>query len=124
MNITSSRLNDPLPIQSIGNLLESSLLNCPDSFDAEKPRQYVPQNVHPSLVDYPQEPMFELNSAHYMQKFDDDTLFFCFYYSESIDNFAKYNAANELTKRGWVFNTEVGQWFSKRTPNLLGQRDY
>ncbi|CCG20861.1 Not5 protein [Candida orthopsilosis Co 90-125] len=122
MNITSSRLNDPLPIQSIGNLLESSLLNCPDSFDAEKPRQYVPQNVHPSSVDYPQEPMFELNSAHYMQKFDDDTLFFCFYYSESIDNFAKYNAANELTKRGWVFNTEVGQWFSKKDTKPSGSK--
>lgn len=122
MNITSSRLNDPLPIQSIGNLLESSLLNCPDSFDAEKPRQYVPLNVHPSLIDYPQEPMFELNSAHYMQKFDDDTLFFCFYYSESIDNFAKYNAANELTKRGWVFNTEVGQWFSKKDTKPSGSK--
>ncbi|KAI5968660.1 NOT5 [Candida margitis] len=122
MNITNSRLNDPLPIQSIGNLLETSLLNCPDSFDAEKPRQYVPVNVHPSSIDYPQEPMFELNSAHYMQKFDDDTLFFCFYYSEGVDNFAKYNAANELTKRGWVFNTEHGQWFSKKETKPSGSK--
>lgn len=122
MNITSSRLNDPLPIQSVGNLLETSLLNCPDSFDAEKPRQYVPLNVHPSLIDYPQEPMFELNSAHYMLRFDDDTLFFCFYYSEGIDNFAKFNAANELTKRGWVFNTEVGQWFSKKETKPSGSK--
>ncbi|KAG5421255.1 NOT5 [Candida metapsilosis] len=122
MNIANSRLNDPLPIQSIGNLLETSLLNCPDSFDAEKPRQYVPLNVHPSSIDYPQEPMFELNSAHYMQKFDDDTLFFCFYYSEGIDNFAKYNAANELTSRGWVFNTEIGQWFSKKETKPSGSK--
>ncbi|KAI5965460.1 NOT5 [Candida theae] len=122
MTITNSRLNDPLPIQSIGNLLESSLLNCPDSFDAEKPRQYVPLNVHPSSIDYPQEPMFELNSVHYMQKFDDDTLFFCFYYSEGIDNFAKYNAANELKSRGWVFNTEVGQWFSKKETKPSGSK--
>ncbi|KAI3402695.2 NOT5 [Candida oxycetoniae] len=115
VSITNSRLNDPLPIQSISNLLESSLLNCPDSFDAEKPRQYTPRNVHPSLIDYPQEPMYELNSLHYMQKFDDDLLFFCFYYGEDegMDNFAKWNAARELKKRGWDFNIELSQWFLK-----------
>lgn len=116
VNITQSRLNDPLPLSSITNLLETSLLNCPDSYDAEKPRQYNPINVHPSLVDYPQEPMYELNSSHYMKKFDNDTLFFCFYYGgggEGIDNIAKYNAAKELSKRGWTFNTEFNQWFMK-----------
>ncbi|RCK60379.1 General negative regulator of transcription subunit 3 [Candida viswanathii] len=118
INVTQSRLNDPLPLNSITNLLETSLLNCPDSFDAEKPRQYNPINVHPSLIDYPQEPMYELNSSHYMKKFDNDTLFFCFYYGgggEGIDNIAKYNAAKELSKRGWVFNTEFNQWFLKES---------
>ncbi|KAI5963648.1 NOT5 [Candida pseudojiufengensis] len=114
LNITNSRLNDPLPIQSISSLLETSLLNCPDSFDAEKPRQYSPSNVHPSSIDYPQEPMFELNSSHYMSKFDDDLLFFCFYYSEGIDNFAKYNSSKELIKRGWIFNIEKNQWLSTK----------
>ncbi|CAK9436156.1 uncharacterized protein LODBEIA_P07140 [Lodderomyces beijingensis] len=114
-NIASSRLNDPLPIQSISSMLEQSLLNCPDSFDAEKPRQYIPQNVHPSMIDYPQEPMFELNSLHFMQKFDDDLLFYCFYYGEDdgMNNFAKWNAAKELNKRGWMFNTELSQWVSR-----------
>ena len=114
INVTQSRLNDPLPLTSISNLLENSLLNCPDSYDSEKPRQYNPINVHPSLIDYPQEPMYELNSGSYMKKFDNDTLFFCFYYGgggEDIDNFAKYNAAKELSKRGWIFNTEFNQWF-------------
>ncbi|PVH13759.1 uncharacterized protein CXQ87_001877 [Candidozyma duobushaemuli] len=111
--IAQNRLANPLPFSAISQLLESSLLNCPDSSDAERPRQYNPQNVHPSSVDYPQEPMFELNSAKIMSKFDNDTLFFCFYYSEGQDDLAKYNAARELSRRGWVFNSETKQWFSK-----------
>ena len=132
INVTQSRLNDPLPLTSISNLLENSLLNCPDSYDSEKPRQYNPINVHPSLIDYPQEPMYELNSGSYMKKFDNDTLFFCFYYGgggEDIDNFAKYNAAKELSKRGWIFNTEFNQWFLKdshkkhRTMSMVAKED-
>lgn len=111
--IAQNRLATPLPFLAISQLLESSLLNCPDSSDAERPRQYNPQNVHPLSVDYPQEPMFELNSAKIMSKFDNDTLFFCFYYSEGQDDLAKYNAACELSRRGWVFNSETKQWFSK-----------
>lgn len=111
--IAQNRLANPLPFLAISQLLESSLLNCPDSSDAERPRQYNPQNVHPLSVDYPQEPMFELNSAKIMSKFDNDTLFFCFYYSEGQDDLAKYNAACELSRRGWVFNSETKQWFSK-----------
>ncbi|EGW30926.1 uncharacterized protein SPAPADRAFT_72826 [Spathaspora passalidarum NRRL Y-27907] len=116
-SIIQSRLNNPLPFTSISNLVESSLLNCPDSFDAEKPRQYIPINIHPSSIDYPQEPMYELNSANYMRKFDNDTLFFCFYYSEANDSFGKWNAAKELSKRGWIFNTELKQWFLKDNKN-------
>lgn len=106
-----SRLSNPLPFTAISQMLETSLLNCPDSFDLERPRQYNPVNVHPSSVDYPQEPMFELNLANVMKKFDIDTLFFCFYYSEGQDNLAKWNAARELSRRGWIFNSETKQWF-------------
>lgn len=106
-----SRLSNPLPFTAISQMLETSLLNCPDSFDLERPRQYNPVNVHPSSVDYPQEPMFELNLANVMRKFDIDTLFFCFYYSEGQDNLAKWNAARELSRRGWIFNSETKQWF-------------
>lgn len=61
--------------------------------------------------------MYELNSSHYMKKFDNDTLFFCFYYGDGIDSISKYNAAKELSRRGWVFNTEFSQWFSKDSKN-------
>ncbi|KAK6459153.1 negative transcriptional regulator [Scheffersomyces xylosifermentans] len=115
--IPQSRLQNPLPFQFISSMLETSLLNCPDSFDAERPRQYNPVNIHPSSIDYPQEPMYELNSSNIMKKFDNDTLFFCFYYSEGVDNLAKWNSAQELSRRGWVFNTELKQWFLKDTKN-------
>lgn len=112
-SIPQSRLQNPLPFQSISLLLELSLLNCPDLFDAEKPRQYNPVNIHPSSVDYPQEPMYELNLSAFMRKFDNDTLFFCFYYSDAVDNLAKWNASRELSRRNWVFNTELKQWLSR-----------
>ncbi|GEQ69544.1 hypothetical protein JCM33374_g3216 [Metschnikowia sp. JCM 33374] len=122
--LAQSRLNNPLPFQAISQQLEASLLNCPDSFDSERPRQYNPTNVHPSSVDYPQEPMFELNSATIMRKFDTDTLFFCFYYNENQDALAKWNAARELSRRGWVFNSNTKQWFSKeerpKSRSILG----
>lgn len=117
--IPQSRLQNPLPFQNISQLLESSLLNCPDSFDAEKPRQYSPKNIHPSSIDYPQEPMYELNTKNIMEKFDNDTLFFCFYYSEGTNNLAKWNSAKELSRRGWIFNTETKQWFARDSKNKL-----
>lgn len=109
--IIQTRLRNPLPFKSISTLLENSLYNCPDSFDSEVPRQYNPKNVHPSSIDYPQEPMFELNTMNVMKKFDNDTLFYCFYYSDGIYNLSRINAAKELTKRGWVYHTELKQWF-------------
>lgn len=108
--MAARRLQHPLPFAVAAPMLETSLLNCPDSFDAEKPRQYHPLNTHPSLVDYPQEPMYELNLSHIMKKFDNDTLFFCFYYLEGSNALAKWNAARELSKRGWVFHRETKQW--------------
>lgn len=109
--IIQTRLKNPLPFKSISTLLENSLYNCPDSFDSEVPRQYNPKTVHPSSIDYPQEPMFELNSMNIMKKFDNDTLFYCFYYSDGIYNVSKINAARELTRRGWIYHKELKQWF-------------
>lgn len=105
--ISQLRLNNPLPYESINQLLENSLYNCPDSFDAEKPRQYTPQSTHPSSIDYPQEPMFELKTMNIMKRFDNDTLFYCFYYENRL---SKVNAAKELSSRGWIFNNNSKQW--------------
>lgn len=116
-SVIDFRLKNPQPFLAILHQLEASLVNCPDSFDLEVPRQYNPINVHPSSIDYPQEPMYELNSAAIMKKFDTHTLFFCFYYNEGVDNLSKYNAAKELSSRGWIFNAETKQWFSKDDTN-------
>lgn len=116
-SVIDFRLRNPQPFLAIQHQLEASLVNCPDSFDLEVPRQYNPINVHPSSIDYPQEPMYELNSAAIMRKFDTHTLFFCFYYNEGVDNLSKYNAAKELSSRGWIFNADTKQWFSKDDTN-------
>lgn len=121
--LAARRLQHPMPFAVAAPMLETSLLNCPDSFDSEKPRQYHPLNTHPSLVDYPQEPMYELNLLQIMKKFDNDTLFFCFYYLEASNPLGKWNAARELSRRGWVFHTGTKQWHYEET-SKAGQKSY
>lgn len=116
--IARERLSRPLATENVNQLLELSLLNCPDSFDAEKPRQYEPAHMHPSSIDYPQEPMYELNLGLLMRRFDTDTLFFCFYYGDGANGeTARYHAALELSRRGWIFNLETSQWFLRDVKN-------
>ncbi|KAK6465818.1 negative transcriptional regulator [Scheffersomyces coipomensis] len=118
-NLFQSRIRKPLPYSTVSQMLEVSLNNCPDSQDSDKPRQYNPQTIHPSSVDYPQEPMFELTSSNIFKKFDNDTLFFCFYYSDRKDQISRYNAAKELSNRGWIFNNELKQWFQREEKKNL-----
>lgn len=120
--VARERLSRPLATENITQLLELSLLNCPDSFDAEKPRQYEPAHMHPSSIDYPQEPMYELNLGQLMRRFDTDTLFFCFYYGDGVNGqTARHHAALELSQRGWVFNLETSQWFLRDVKNTKGR---
>lgn len=113
--------------------LESSLLNCPDSLDADTPRLYEnPLSLpHPTSIFFPHEPIRfmsqdlpikgddlygKLSVAKIMSKFDLDTLFFIFYhYQGSYDQFL---ASRELSLRGWKFNKINRCWFHKEVEKL------
>ncbi|KAK6204656.1 negative transcriptional regulator [Scheffersomyces amazonensis] len=129
-SLFQSRIHKPLAYNTVSQMVEISLNNCPDSQDSDKPRQYHPQTIHPSSIDYPQEPMYELTSRNIFKKFDTDTLFFCFYYSDVHDQISRYNAARELSNRGWIFNKELKQWFQKEEerksirPSVKKQSNY
>lgn len=130
-------------------LLESSLLNCPDSFDSDKPHFYQPPlQSHPTSVNYPQEPLFDLISninSEYKQKegqsilskMELDTLLYIFYFHGSRSSMSsdkkleiKQNgsylqllAAKELSSRGWFFNTQTRKWFNcvkEQQPGIPG----
>lgn len=113
--------------------LESSLLNCPDSLDADTPRLYEnPLSLpHPTSIFFPHEPIRfmsqdlpvkgddlygKISLAKIMTKFDLDTLFFIFYhYQGSYDQFL---ASRELSLRDWKFNKINRCWFHKEVEKL------
>ncbi|QEU61849.1 Not5 [Kluyveromyces lactis] len=113
--------------------LESSLLNCPDSLDADTPRLFEnPLSLpHPTSIFFPHEPIRfmaqdlpakgddlygKISVAKIMSKFALDTLFFIFYhYQGSYDQFL---ASRELSLRGWTFNKTNRCWFHKEVEKL------
>ncbi|CDK24272.1 unnamed protein product [Kuraishia capsulata CBS 1993] len=124
LEIAKKRALTPAPLESIFQSLESSLLNCPDSYDSDRPRKYQPLNPRPTPIFYPQEPSIEVvNSSKILQKFETDTLFYCFYYhsrgkanglgSSSADDYLQMNAASELVRRGWKYHPELRTWFQE-----------
>ncbi|CUS21983.1 LAQU0S04e05490g1_1 [Lachancea quebecensis] len=119
--------------------LESSLLNCPDSLDADTP--HLHHNVlslpHPTSIFFPNEPIRLVSNepvdptkthpkhndiysrtslARIMSKFDLDTLFFIFYHYQGA--YEQFLAARELSIRGWQFNKVNRCWFYKEVEKL------
>ncbi|ODQ78745.1 hypothetical protein BABINDRAFT_23510, partial [Babjeviella inositovora NRRL Y-12698] len=114
LTAATKRLTRPQTMDEIKPVLENSLLNCPDSFDSEKPRLYKPSKPHPTPTNYPQEPLVDLlsGSQHAIfRKIDESTLFYLFYYNAG--EYLQYIAAKELMTRGWLFHRELKTWFLK-----------
>ncbi|VEU23936.1 DEKNAAC105149 [Brettanomyces naardenensis] len=118
------------PFESIFPQLESSLLNCPDSYDADTPKNYVPANQFVTQPCFPQEPAVEITgSAKLLKKLEIDTLAYCFYYHnqkyessftnvhhsvDSLDDdYLQYITAKELHSRDWKYEKELKTWFHK-----------
>ncbi|SCU90042.1 LAME_0E06788g1_1 [Lachancea meyersii CBS 8951] len=119
--------------------LESSLLNCPDSLDADTPKLYYNSLSlpHPTSIFFPNETIrlvsndpVDLAKNHQkqndiysrtsmgriMSRFDLDTLFFIFYHYQGT--YEQFLAARELTIRGWQFNKINRCWFYKEVEKL------
>ncbi|AET38940.1 CCR4-NOT core subunit NOT5 Ecym_3456 [Eremothecium cymbalariae DBVPG len=126
---------DTMPDKMIKQL-ESSLLNCPDSLDADTPHlfQHPLSLPHPTSIFFPNEPIrfvtTTLNSsgtitndiygktsmAQILTKFDLDTLFFIFYHYQGT--YEQFLAARELNIRGWLFNRVNRCWFYREVEKL------
>ena len=108
--------------------LESSLLNCPDSYDADTPKDYVPTNQFVTQLFFPRDPAVEVaGSRKLLKKLDLDTLAYCFYYNnlkyksnftdihnsyDSRDSrYLQYIAARELHDRLWQFDRQSKTWY-------------
>lgn len=110
--------------------LENSLMNCPDSYDADKPHNYMPVNPHFTQANFPDDPLPELiGSTKTLEMVNVDTLFYAFYYSNlrmpsqysnyhnlepnPDDDYLQFAAANELHRRGWNYQAHTHTWFQK-----------
>lgn len=105
------RIGAPPPIGSIAKLLESSYINCPNSFLANKPKNYQPETPYPTPSYYPQEPLVSLDEEAMFVKMDIDTLFYIFYYRQGT--YQQALAANELKRRSWRFHKRFLTWFQR-----------
>ncbi|KAH3663558.1 hypothetical protein OGAPHI_004959 [Ogataea philodendri] len=119
--------NENRTVEPIFMQLESSLLNCPDSYDSDKPRNYQPTNQFTTQTCFPQEPAVEITgSTKLLQKLEINTLAYCFYYHNqkykspftalhnlegSNDDYLQYITAKELIRRGWKYHKELKTWF-------------
>lgn len=118
------------PLSEISEHLESSLLNCPDSFDSDKPHNYIPTNPYITQSCFPTDPLPEvMGSRKLLEKVSLDTLFYGFYYSgirqpskftnfhnlehNPDDDYLQYIMANELHHRGWDYQSNTHTWFSR-----------
>lgn len=118
-----NRIGAPPPIGSITKMLESSFINCPDTFLSNKPSSsYQPTTPFPTPAYYPQEPLAILNTPEILSKMDVDTLFYIFYYRQGT--YQQLLAAKELKKRSWRYNKRFLTWFQRHEEPKVITNDY
>ncbi|PWN28543.1 hypothetical protein BDZ90DRAFT_278898 [Jaminaea rosea] len=98
---------------SLHQSLESSFLTVPEPLDSEKPKYYIPRNPYPTPAYYPQTPASIFDNPSLYSKFDEDTLFFIFYYQQGT--YHQYLAARELKKQSWRFHKQFLTWFRRHS---------
>lgn len=109
-------------LSQVHKSLESSLMNVPEPHDSDKPRYYVPQNPYPTPQWYPQTPAALFDNPAVYAKFDEDTLFYIFYYSHR--DYHRYLAARELKRQSWRFSIRYGTWFRRHSEPIAINEEY
>lgn len=102
--------------------LESSFMNVPEPQDSDKPKYYVAQNPYPTPHWYPQTPASIFDNPAIYAKFDEDTLFYIFYYSQR--DYHRYLAARELKRQSWRFSIRYGTWFRRHSEPIVINEEY
>lgn len=109
-------------VEELHRSLESNVLNVPDPQDADKPKYYIPQTPFPTPAWYPQMPAAIFDNPAIYAKFDEDTLFYIFYYSQR--DYHRYLAARELKRQSWRFSIRYGTWFRRHSEPVTINEEY
>ncbi len=91
--------------------ITSSFQNCPDGFEADSNRSFIPRNPAQVPDYYPVNPPSILENPAIFERLDLDTLFFIFYYQQK--SYAQYLAARELKRQSWRFHKKYLTWFQR-----------
>ena len=112
---TRQRITNPPPLAStpanLTRILEATLVNTPDTIDAEKPKHYKPATKYHSPHYYPQEILPIFDDPKLYSRIDTDTLFYIFYYRQGT--YQQYLAARELKRQSWRFHKMYQTWFQR-----------
>jgi CCR4-NOT transcription complex subunit 3 len=99
------------PSQSAQRMLTASQSSCPDTLDAEAPRNYKPEIRFNTPSHYPQELLPIFDDPRLYSRIDPDTLFYVFYYKQGT--YQQYLAANALKDQSWRFHKQYQTWFQR-----------
>jgi CCR4-NOT transcription complex subunit 3 len=102
--------------------LEASFMNVPEPLDSEKPKYYIPKNPFATPGYYPQTPAPIFDNPSIYSKFDEDTLFYIFYYQQGT--YHQFLAARELKKQSWRFHKQFLTWFRRHSEPQSITDDY
>lgn len=100
-------------LASLHKSLESSFMNVPEPLDSEKPKYYVPKSPYSTSPYYPSVPAAIFDNPSIYSKFDEDTLFYIFYYQQGT--YHQHLAARELKKQSWRFHKQFLTWFRRHS---------
>ncbi|KAI8058433.1 Not1 N-terminal domain, CCR4-Not complex component-domain-containing protein [Syncephalis plumigaleata] len=92
-------------------ILDQGCLYLPGSLDAERSKQYIPKNVHPTPAYYPTTPSPLFDNPLLFDKLSSDALFFIFYYQQGT--YQQYLAARSLKKKSWRYHKKYQTWFQR-----------
>lgn len=91
------------------NLLDVSFRNLPIRDDVERGKPLPPRSGLTDL--FPSVPLKSLNTYQAVQKLDESTLFFLFYYQQGT--YQQYLAAKFLKSRGFRYHKKFHTWFQR-----------
>eukprot|EP01060_Flectonema_neradi_P034568 TRINITY_DN60_c2_g1_i1.p1 TRINITY_DN60_c2_g1~~TRINITY_DN60_c2_g1_i1.p1 ORF type:complete len:278 (+),score=72.88 TRINITY_DN60_c2_g1_i1:99-836(+) len=105
-------------------LLSSSYYNLTQPSDSVRPNYVTPpkSNAKSAPPYYPQKVLPCLSSPELFEKFDQDTLFFIFYYQQ--ETYQQYLAARQLKGASWRYHKKEKCWFIRSNTPKETKDDY
>ena len=109
-------------------LLRASFAKLPSRQDSTRDPAvaYQPRNPYPTPESFPTapHPLFEsANAAAIFDKFDEDTLFFVFYFQQGT--YQQHLAAKQLKSRSWRYHKKYNTWFQRHEePTVTNNDEY